>query len=229
MSESLPENGARQCRRPAAARRKHSKAPKFRSLLRLVGDDTAALRGFQTGSERELKCGRNSSPREYVIQVDRRQDGDKVRCRGVVRFKIWRGYGKKHLWCRAFPQINPAQARPITSLLAMNGPAQAGWGRREACCILEVFDRTKSSRQGSRGHRQPVGSARIGRRKHFPAALKWPRGWLGQPAAEIPCDASVPFQGVTPVLLFPNRAPGGKPFADDSCGANADNPRANPG
>ena len=38
------------CRRPAAARRAHSGAPEYCELLRLVEDDTAALRGFQTGS-----------------------------------------------------------------------------------------------------------------------------------------------------------------------------------
>jgi hypothetical protein len=50
-AESLSENGARLCRRPAAARGKHLNAPRIRDLLRLVEDDTAALHDFQTGSE----------------------------------------------------------------------------------------------------------------------------------------------------------------------------------
>ena len=56
-SQSLSENGARLCRRPAAARRNKSRAFESRNPLRLVEDDTAALRNFQTGSqERSSKC-----------------------------------------------------------------------------------------------------------------------------------------------------------------------------
>jgi len=44
--ESLSEKGARLCRRPAAARGKRLDAPGIRGLLRLVEDDTDALRDF---------------------------------------------------------------------------------------------------------------------------------------------------------------------------------------
>jgi hypothetical protein len=54
-SKSLFEKGARLCRRPAAARRESSSAPNFWGLLRLVEDDTAALRGFQTSSKIMIK------------------------------------------------------------------------------------------------------------------------------------------------------------------------------
>ena len=50
-SQSLSEKGARLCRRPAAACRKLFNVPGIQCLLRLVGDDTAALRDFQTGSQ----------------------------------------------------------------------------------------------------------------------------------------------------------------------------------
>jgi len=64
-SESLSEKGARLCRRPAAARREHSKTPKFWDLLRLVEDDTAALRGFQTASDKVSfpNCGKSFAAR----------------------------------------------------------------------------------------------------------------------------------------------------------------------
>ena len=46
IPNNLSEKGAQLCRRPAAARREHSTAPHFGDLLRLVEDDTAALRDF---------------------------------------------------------------------------------------------------------------------------------------------------------------------------------------
>jgi hypothetical protein len=49
--ESVSENGARLCRRPSAARAELLNAPKMRGLLRLVEDDTAAVRDFHTRSE----------------------------------------------------------------------------------------------------------------------------------------------------------------------------------
>jgi len=49
--KSLSEKGARLCRRPAAARCGQSFGLENRNLLRLVEDDTAALRVFQTGSK----------------------------------------------------------------------------------------------------------------------------------------------------------------------------------
>ena len=45
------ENGARLCRRPTAARLATPNAYEMCCLLRLVENDTAALRGFQTGSK----------------------------------------------------------------------------------------------------------------------------------------------------------------------------------
>jgi hypothetical protein len=50
-SKSLSEKGARLFRRPAAAHGKLLNAPRIRGVLRLVEDDTAALRDFQTGSK----------------------------------------------------------------------------------------------------------------------------------------------------------------------------------
>ena len=55
MIKSLSENGARLCRRPAAALGQLLNAPKMRDLLRLVEDDTAALRDFQTRSKNKIK------------------------------------------------------------------------------------------------------------------------------------------------------------------------------
>lgn len=46
--KSLSENGSRLCGRPAAARRKPSNAPKVRCLLRLVENDTVALRAARS-------------------------------------------------------------------------------------------------------------------------------------------------------------------------------------
>jgi hypothetical protein len=48
VAKNLSEKGARLCPRPAAARGKLLNAPRIRCLLRLVEDDTAALRDFQT-------------------------------------------------------------------------------------------------------------------------------------------------------------------------------------
>ena len=48
--ESLSEKGARLCRRPAAARLALPNACEMCCLL-LVEDDTAARRGFQTGTQ----------------------------------------------------------------------------------------------------------------------------------------------------------------------------------
>ena len=55
LTESLSEKGVRLCRRPAAARGKLCDAPKKRGTLRLVEDDTAALRDFQTRSEEKWR------------------------------------------------------------------------------------------------------------------------------------------------------------------------------
>jgi len=52
VAKSLSERGPRPCRRSAAAHGKRLNAPGIRGLLRLVEDDTAALRDFQTGSNR---------------------------------------------------------------------------------------------------------------------------------------------------------------------------------
>src|SRR5690242_8582201 len=46
--KSLAGKGARPCRRPAAVLGKFLNPPQMRYLLRLVEDDTAALRDFQT-------------------------------------------------------------------------------------------------------------------------------------------------------------------------------------
>jgi hypothetical protein len=47
----LSEKGARLCRRPATARGKLQTAPKVQGMLRLVKNDAAALRNFQTRSQ----------------------------------------------------------------------------------------------------------------------------------------------------------------------------------
>jgi len=50
FQSNLSEKGARLCRRPAAANGKRLRASRIRDPLRLVEDDTAALRDFQAGS-----------------------------------------------------------------------------------------------------------------------------------------------------------------------------------
>ena len=55
--KSLSEKGARLCRRPAATHGKLLNAPRIRGVLRLVEDDTAALRDFQTGSNDSFRRG----------------------------------------------------------------------------------------------------------------------------------------------------------------------------
>ncbi len=56
LGKSLSEKGARLCRRPAAGCEDKYHTPGIQNRLRLVEDDTAALRVFQTGSETPGKC-----------------------------------------------------------------------------------------------------------------------------------------------------------------------------
>src|ERR1017187_5931093 len=74
--KSLSENGARLCRRPAAARGKHLNAPRIRDLLRLVEDDTAALRDFQT----RFKHGGSYVPDVWNKSFRQRPNGFRVGC-----------------------------------------------------------------------------------------------------------------------------------------------------
>ena len=91
IAESLSENGARLCRRSAAARREHSKAPIFWDLLRLVEDDTAALRGFQTGAEPGVVFGRCRSRRARSTPATSRTPHPRLLPRDcIIGAVIWR-------------------------------------------------------------------------------------------------------------------------------------------